>query len=470
MTVALQAIPQFFDNAGNPLSGGKIFSYEAGTLIPLPTYTDRGGTTPNANPVILDAAGRADVWLTANVAYKLIVQDAAGVDMDSVDEFYAGADPLQLVAAGIVPATGGAYTGPVAFQGGATFDGTAAQDLATLDSLGIASIQNANLWINSDFGINQRTLASVADGAYGFDRSVVLCESGSVSLSQLAQPTDGIPFALRMTQPDASAKRIGTLQIVEARNCVAYRGKSLVFAPKVRCSAAATVRVALVAWTGTVDAPTRDVVGNWASTTYTAGNFFVANTSTIAVGATAVAAGAWTDVPVSSASAGGVVVPSSLNNLYMVAWTDAAVAQNVTLDLSVMRAGQGTAIPLWTPPAAQVELACCQRYYQTSYDGQPAGTVAAAANRRVAVATSSTTPGVQFQVSYPVTMRAAPTITFYNPSTGAVGTMRNETAATDLAVGTFGTPGKDFFAAFNSAAAATVQNIYAIHYTAAAEL
>ena len=116
------------------------------------------------------------------------------------------------------------------------------------------------------------------------------------------------------------------------------------------------------------------------------------------------------------------------------------------------------------------ELALCQRYFTTSYDSVAAGTAAAAANRRVAVSTSSTTPGVQFQVSYPVTMRAAPTITFYNPSTGAAGTMRNETAGTDLAIGTFGTPGKDFFAAFNSAAAATVQNIYAMHFTANAEL
>jgi len=404
MTVALQAIPQFFDNAGVPLSGGKIFSYEAGTLIPLPTYTDRGGTTPNANPVILDAAGRADIWLTANVAYKLIVQDSDGTVMDSVDQFYAGADPSQLVAAGIVPATGGAYTGPVAFQGGATFDGTPAQDLATLDSLGIAAVRNTNLWINSDFSINQRGASSVADGAYGFDRTVALCETGSITLSQLAQPTDGIPYAMRITQPDAAPKRVGSLQIVEAENCLAYRGKNLVFAPKVRCSAATTVRVALVAWTGSLDAPTRDVVNGWSSTAYTAGNFFVANTLTIATGAAAVAAGEWSDVVVSSSSAGGVVAPSTLNNLYLVVWTEAVVAQNVTLDLSVMRAGQGTSLQLWTPPDTQQELARCQRYFQPfNYFG----------------GTTSRTNVLDFTVPTGVQMRATPTVTNFASGGGS---------------------------------------------------
>jgi hypothetical protein len=378
MTVALVALPQFFDDAGNPLSGGKVFTYAAGTLTPLASYTDRGGGTPNNNPVVLDSSGRADIWLSTNVAYKLIVKDSTeATTYDSVDDYYAGADPSQLVAAGIVPATGGTYTGPVSFTGGVTVDGTAAQDLATLDSLNIAAVETANLWINPDAAIWQRDTPSVADGNYGFDRIVNLCETGSTTLSQLTTPADGIPYAMRSTQPDAVAKRIGFLQIVEAKNCLSYRGKNLAFALKVRCSASTTVRCALVAWTGTTDSPTRDVVNNWASTTYTAGNFFVANTSTIAVAATAVTAATWTDVLVSSASAGGVVVPSTMNNLYMVVWTDATQAQNVTLDASLMRCGQGTVAPLWTPPNAALELTKCKRYlpaYKATQATEPVAT------------------------------------------------------------------------------------------------
>jgi len=362
--VALAPFVQLETNGGLPLSGGKVFTYQAGTLNPLATYTDRNAGTPNANPVVLDSAGRAHIWLQVNVAYKIIVEDSAGNVIDSVDNYYAGADPAQLTAAGIVPATGGTYTGLVSFTGGATFDGTAAQDLATLDSLNIAAVQNANLWINSDFRIAQRGLGSFADALYSFDRTRVLCDGGSVTTSTFDPAVNGLPNAGRIQQPDVAAKRMGIVQIVENKDCVPYRGKNLALGLKVRCSASTTIRCALVAWTGAADSPTGDVVNNWASTTYTAGNFFVANTSTIAVTATAVTAATWTDVLVSSASAGGVVAPSTMTNLYMVIWTDATVAQNVTLDFANASCGQGTVTPLWTPPNSQQEFAKCQRYLE----------------------------------------------------------------------------------------------------------
>lgn len=370
-TVALEAFPAFYDNSGNPLSGGKIYTFQAGTSTPLATYTDRGGATPNANPVVLDSAGRASIWLQVNTAYKIRVDDAVGNVIATVDNFYAGADPAQLTAAGIVPATGGIYFGLVVFEGGVLFSGDATENASTRNSLGIASAQMANLAVNSDMAIWQTGTASVPDATNAFDRFVVLCSSGNVTMSQLSQPADGIPYAMRQTQPDVAAKRMGWCQQYEAKECIAYRGEQLVFAPKVRCSIGTTIRAALVAWTGAIDAPPRDVVNNWASTTYTAGNFFIANTLPIAVGAVAVTGSTWTDIPVSSASAGGVVVPSTMNNLYVVIWTDATVAQNVTLDTSVVRVGRGTEIPIWTPPNPTLELAKCQRTFETGffYDG-----------------------------------------------------------------------------------------------------
>lgn len=389
MTVALEAFPAFYDNNGDPLSGGFVYTYAAGTLNPLPSYTDRGGAVPNSNPVVLSSSGRADIWLQTNVAYQIIVKDSAGNVIADVDQYYAGADPSQLIAAGIVPATGGTYTGPVSFTGGATFDGNAAQDLATLNSLNIASAQMANICVNSDAFIWQANASTVADGTHSFDRYVNLCETGSVTISQLSQPTNGVPFAMRQQQPDASAKRIGYCQQYEVAECIAYRGEQLVFSPKVRCSIAATIRVALVAWVGTLNAPPRDVINNWASTTYTAGNFFIANTLTIAVGGVAVSAATWTDVPVSSASAGGVVVPSNMNNLYLVVWTDTAVAQNVTLDSSLLRAGRGTEIPIWTPPNPALELVKCQRTFELgSYFDSAYATTGVSTGRQMVFKTS----------------------------------------------------------------------------------
>lgn len=66
---------QFFDDAGVPLAGGKIFTYAAGTTTPQTTYTSRAGTTPNTNPIILDAAGRTpqQIWSTEGILYKYVV-------------------------------------------------------------------------------------------------------------------------------------------------------------------------------------------------------------------------------------------------------------------------------------------------------------------------------------------------------------------------------------------------------------
>lgn len=349
MTVALEAFPAFYDNSGNPLSGGKVWTYEAGTSTPLASYTDRGGSVANANPVVLDSAGRASIWLQTNVAYKIRVDDSAGNVIATVDDFYAGADPAQLTAAGIVPSTGGTYTGPVSFTGGSTFDGTPTQDLATLNSLGIQGAHNNNLWENSSFAAFPAGAGSYADGAISFPRTSVLCDGGSVTVAQVQQPQDGVPYAMRLTQPDAGPKRIGFVQQLTAANTYFYRGQQLVMVPKLRCSVSTTLRVALVAWTGTADTAPADVVNNWASTTYTAGNFFIANTSTIAVTATVVSAATFTDCLASSASGGGVVAPSTMNNLYMVVWTDAAQAQNVTLDSANVQVCAGTEKPLWYP-------------------------------------------------------------------------------------------------------------------------
>jgi hypothetical protein len=74
----------FYDDNGNPLSGGKVYTYLAGTLTPRATYTDQGGLTANANPVILDSAGRADIWLDNSASYKFIVKTSGDVTVKKI--------------------------------------------------------------------------------------------------------------------------------------------------------------------------------------------------------------------------------------------------------------------------------------------------------------------------------------------------------------------------------------------------
>lgn len=72
---------QFFDNSGNVLTGGKLYSYLAGTTTPAPTYTDGTGNTANSNPIILDAAGRVpnQIWLQINTSYKFTLTTSSDV-------------------------------------------------------------------------------------------------------------------------------------------------------------------------------------------------------------------------------------------------------------------------------------------------------------------------------------------------------------------------------------------------------
>jgi hypothetical protein len=84
------AVLQLFDDLGGVLAGGKVHSFAAGTTTPKTTWTDSTGATPNANPVILDSAGRAEIWLTEGEAYKFVIRDASDVTLETVDNVSTG--------------------------------------------------------------------------------------------------------------------------------------------------------------------------------------------------------------------------------------------------------------------------------------------------------------------------------------------------------------------------------------------
>lgn len=76
--------PQFFDVNGDPLSGGLLYVYVAGTSTPATSYSDVGLTTPNANPIVLDSRGECDLYLSDGV-YKYVLKDADDVTIWTVD-------------------------------------------------------------------------------------------------------------------------------------------------------------------------------------------------------------------------------------------------------------------------------------------------------------------------------------------------------------------------------------------------
>lgn len=109
VTEVLSPVPKlkFFDNAGNPLNGGKLFTYAAGTSTKIATYVDSTGITPNANPIILDYRGECNCWIPPNVAFKYVLAPSTDTDPPTNPIFSVD----QLVSSQLITLYGGVDTG-----------------------------------------------------------------------------------------------------------------------------------------------------------------------------------------------------------------------------------------------------------------------------------------------------------------------------------------------------------------------
>lgn len=98
---------QYFDSNGDPLVGGKVYTYAAGSVgtgTPKATYTTAAASTENANPVVLDSRGEATIYWDG--LYKVILKDINDVLIWTQDYVPttsgAGAD-TNLVIPGAIP-------------------------------------------------------------------------------------------------------------------------------------------------------------------------------------------------------------------------------------------------------------------------------------------------------------------------------------------------------------------------------
>jgi hypothetical protein len=92
---------QLFDNNGNPLSGGKLETYQAGTSTPLATYTSNTGNTAHTNPIVLDSAGRVpggEIWLNYAYLYKFVVKTSTNVLIATYDNIGGSFNASSIIA------------------------------------------------------------------------------------------------------------------------------------------------------------------------------------------------------------------------------------------------------------------------------------------------------------------------------------------------------------------------------------
>lgn len=105
---------QQFTNLGAPLANGLVHIYVGGSIVtPQNSWTDATGTTLNANPLVLNSAGRlanasgqfVSVWVPANTPHQLLLADSAGNQLARLDNLYGINDPTAILAA--LQASGG---------------------------------------------------------------------------------------------------------------------------------------------------------------------------------------------------------------------------------------------------------------------------------------------------------------------------------------------------------------------------
>ena len=112
---------QIFDSNGDPLVGGQIETYLAGSSTPTATYTDNTGGTPQSNPIILNTLGYPTlgaVWLTGGKSYKFVIKDAGGSTLRTIDNIVGIGDTSvslsEWVESGLTPTyiTGTSFSVP----------------------------------------------------------------------------------------------------------------------------------------------------------------------------------------------------------------------------------------------------------------------------------------------------------------------------------------------------------------------
>ena len=160
-----------FDANGDPLAGGLLFSYIAGTSTPLTTYADPAGTTPHTNPVVLQDDGSAMVYLQAGAYYKLIQYDKDSVLQWSCDQIPgSGGSPAGSLQAATVTlnavAGPGALVAPAAWQPGWRQLGvTARVTIAFSTTSGLTQLAMGDAVQFDRWGLCGVTLGSTTDAA-----------------------------------------------------------------------------------------------------------------------------------------------------------------------------------------------------------------------------------------------------------------------------------------------------------------
>lgn len=218
---------QIYGSDGNPLVGGKIYTYAAGTTTPLATYTDEGAGTANTNPIILNSLGQANIWLAPSSAYKFSVYTSADVLLYTVDNIATPIDYLSLVTSlaspppiGSTAPNSGAFTTLAATTGTITTVNCTTVNATTITATGTITAETltfeggGSMTKPPEAGIQSITAAAAANAltvtlsATTLDFRSATLTSGTVVSRVISSPISVVV---------SSGSTLGTVSAVQSR-------------------------------------------------------------------------------------------------------------------------------------------------------------------------------------------------------------------------------------------------------------
>jgi len=264
--------------------------------------------------------------------------------------------------------------------------------------------QGRNKVINGGFEIAQRgtsfTAGTNSDDMYTLDRWYLLSDGNDivdVTQESTTVPTNG-HRAIALDVETAN-KKFGIAQIIEGANCAGLIGNTVTLSFKAKVSATTkldNVKAAIIAWSGTEDTVTSDIVSAWEveGTRPT----LIANATYENTPANLNLTTSYATYTISAA-----VDTASTKNIILFIWSDVTdTTAGDFLYIADVQLEAGSVRSPFESRIIETELAMCQRYYYRKSLGT-VGAIFAVANN------ISTTQAVGY-IDFPVTMRAAPTL------------------------------------------------------------
>jgi hypothetical protein len=269
-----------------------------------------------------------------------------------------------------------------------------------------------NRLINGDFRVAQRGTSFVSgannDNTYNLDRWVVLSDGNDiVDITQANVAPSGGLFSIGLDVETVN-KKFGILQVIETRNILGMFNQpvTLSFSARTSGTSIGNMKAVILAWTGTGDTVTRDVVSAWNSDGITptfATNWTAENTPQ-----NLAPSNDWTRYEITAN-----LDTASTNNVAVFIWCDdMTTTLGDFLYITDVQLEVGALATPFERKTFQEQLVDCQRYYENS--GFPAQNVPTSVTGAGAYIPASTANILCAETQYKTTKRAAPTVTIYN--------------------------------------------------------